>query len=177
MFESETFPTVRWKREWATFVAAETLPDDGTPMPAALVFPFYGDRVALADIADRGWCIPSGHIEPDETPEAAIRREAREEAGVTLGETRCLGFFILTDLATGVARYAPTFVGSVASLTDVPDGSESRGRQLAPVEDVAGMYFSWDDLLAAVFTYAYEVKQEYLRSGVPLSSLVDEDEE
>lgn len=142
-------------------------------MPAALVFPFYGDRVALADIATRGWCIPSGHIEPEETPEDAVRREAQEEAGVTLGETRCIGYFVLTDAETSNIRYAPTYVGSVQALGEVPAGSESRGRQLVPVEDVAGMYFAWDDLLASVFTYAYDIKQEYLRTGTSLAALID----
>lgn len=173
LFASNTFPTVRWKREWATFIAAERLPADGTPMPAALVFPFYGDRVALADIVTRGWCIPSGHIESEETPEEAVRREAHEEAGVTLGETRCIGYFVLTDVETAGVRYAPTFIGSVRALEEVPAGNESRGRQLVPVEDVAGMYFAWDDLLAAVFTYAYDLKEEYLRPGTPLADLLD----
>ncbi len=131
--------------------------------------------MALADIVTRGWCIPSGHIESGETPEAAVRRESEEEAGATLGETRCIGYFILTNVETKHVRYAPTFVGSIRALTEVPAESESRGRQLVPVEDIAGMYFSWDDLLAAVFNYAYEVKQKYLRPGTSLASLLDLD--
>jgi len=73
----ERFPTVRWKRESATFVSGwhESEEPVGVPRPAALVFPFYGDRVVLADIQTRGWCIPSGHLEPGETAEEAVRRE------------------------------------------------------------------------------------------------------
>lgn len=171
------FPTVRWKREWATFVASETLPETHTPQPAALVFPFYGDRVALADIVTRGWCIPSGHIEEGETPEAAVRREAIEEAGVILGDVVCLGYFVLTDAETNIVRFAPTYIASVRSFEDIPTGSESRGRQLVPVEDVAGLYFSWDELLATVFEYAYEMKEERLRTGVPVATLMDDSED
>ncbi|MBC8137805.1 MAG: hypothetical protein H8F28_18140, partial [Fibrella sp.] len=46
----ESFPTVRWKRERATFVPCDSESEEptGFARPAALVFPFYGDRVVLA---------------------------------------------------------------------------------------------------------------------------------
>lgn len=167
------FPTVRWKHETATFVATDRLPDpDDTPAPAALVFPFYGDRVVLADIATRGWCIPSGHVEPGETFEESVRREAWEEAGATLGRVSLLGYFVLTHPDTGAVRHAPTFIGEVQGLSsDAPTGADSRGMQMVAVEDVAHLYFSWDALLAAVFTYAYTEKQRRFPSGTPLAAL------
>lgn len=169
------FPTVRWKREGATFVATDRVPAfPDVPTPAALVFPFYGDRVVLADIASRGWCIPSGHLEPGESAEEAMRREAYEEAGALLGKVVHIGYFVLTDLETGAVRHAPTFVGEVTGFTDIPPGMESHGMQMVNVEDVAGLYFAWDDLLAAVFTYAYAQKEHCLRSGLSLASFIQE---
>lgn len=172
-FKPPRFPVVRWKRETATFIASNAPPDDpDVPAPAALVFPFYGDKIVLADIVTRGWCIPSGHVEGGETFEEAVRREAREEAGVTLGRVACLGYFVLTDVATGRVRHAPTFVGEVLGLGDGPFTSDSRGRQLVNVEDVAGLYFAWDDLLAAVFAHADDERQRLFRPGVLLSALI-----
>lgn len=165
----ETFPTVLWKRERATFAAASVAPEDDVPEPAALVFPFYGDRIALADIGGRGWCIPSGHIEPGETTEEAVRREAYEEAGLTLGTVLYIGYFLLTDGDTGETRRAPTFIASVTGIGPIPDGSESRGMQLVGEEDISSLYFSWDALLASVFAYAVEEKQVRLRPGISLS--------
>jgi predicted NUDIX family NTP pyrophosphohydrolase len=41
---------------------------------------------------DRAWTIPKGEIDSDETPEAAARREFREEIGIeAVGELRPLG--------------------------------------------------------------------------------------
>ncbi len=164
------FPTVRWKHETATFVATSEQPDPATA-PAALVFPFYGDRIVLADIATRGWCIPSGHVEPGETFEEAVRRETVEEAGATLGRVAYLGYFVLTDTRTGGVRYAPAFVGEVRGFSGAPAGADSRGMQMVAVEDVAACYFAWDDLLAAVFAHAYREKLRRFPAGVPLRAL------
>lgn len=170
--DAGAFPAVDWKRERATFAVGPI--DETLPAPAALVFPFYGDRIALADIPDRGWCIPSGHREPGESAEAAVRREALEEAGVILGRVVALGHFILTDRETGAVRQAPAFVGDVVGLVDLPEATESRGRFLANQEDVAAHYFAWDALLAAVFAYAATVRERELRPGVSLAALREE---
>lgn len=158
------FPTARWKDETAAFVP--------TPCPqrpfAALVFPFYGDRVVLADIDGRGWCVPSGRLEPGEDAVQAARREAFEEAGVRLGKTLPLGHYVLTR-DDGSVRRAAVFVGSVDALEAIPEASESRGRQMLAIEDVAGAYYAWDALLGAVFAHAWEVKERLLRPGVRLS--------
>jgi 8-oxo-dGTP diphosphatase len=160
------FPKAQWRNDHATFVRGESV---GFPTPAALVFPFYGDKIVLAEISGRGWCIPSGHLEPGETPEEAARREAFEEAGVTLGRVVCLGYFVLTDTQTGAIRHAPTFIADVQGLSELPEGSESLGRLLANLEDIDGLYYNWDDLLAAVFEEAATARESLLLSGITLA--------
>ena len=54
---------------------------------AAYVLAFEGNDLLMADL-DRGVDIPGGHIDPGETPEQAMRREALEETGATLGPAR-----------------------------------------------------------------------------------------
>jgi hypothetical protein len=67
------------------------------------------------------------------------------------------------------------FIADALGFADVPEASESRGRFLAGVEDVADLYYTWDALMAAVFAYADERRTELFRVGTPLSSLLGGD--
>jgi ADP-ribose pyrophosphatase YjhB (NUDIX family) len=55
-------------------------------IPSAAVLPRDdAGRILLVRVIDTGqWAVIGGAIEPDESPEHAARREAEEEAGVTL---------------------------------------------------------------------------------------------
>jgi 8-oxo-dGTP diphosphatase len=165
-FGCTSFPKVAWQNDDVTFQ-----PDLSSETPAwALVFPFYGDRVVLAQIPGRGWCIPSGRIEPGESAEEAARRETFEESGATLGRIAPLGTFTLTSRTTGEVRHGVAFLGDVMNLEDLPEGTESEGRLLMPIEEVESAYFAWDVLLAAVFAHAEARRLQLLPAGV---SLVD----
>ncbi|MEM8626199.1 MAG: NUDIX domain-containing protein [Pseudomonadota bacterium] len=81
---------------------------------AVTVLPYdpVGDRVLLIEqfrpaVAARrdpnAWCIevPAGRIDTDEGPEIALRREAREEAGITLGRLEAYpGYYATPGLAS-----------------------------------------------------------------------------
>jgi 8-oxo-dGTP diphosphatase len=175
----EPFPTVYWAA-WdsdATFLPGEHLPPESEGrLWAVLAFVFYGDRVALADIAGRGLCIPSGRIEPGETLDEAAARECWEETGARLHpeRRRLIGCYRLTPRGgpqAGQARYCPVFVAEALAFEPIPAGSESRGLTLAAWEDVADVYFAWDPLMAAVFGYAEARRNALFPVGVPLSSL------
>ena len=160
---------MRWRNEAATF-HSQAPTDSSVPMLHALVFAFYGDKIVLAEIPGRGWCIPSGRIEAGETPEQTARREAFEEAGATLSRVVPLGYFVFTDSEKRTVRYAPAFVGEVVGLGELPEESESQGRFLANLEDVAGLYYAWDELLAAVFDAAAEAR---LPAGTSLAAFTE----
>ena len=156
------FPTAKWGSYRAEFVLSSA-----APVTHVVVFPFYGDLIVLAEIINRGWCIPSGHIEPGETPEMAAHRESMEEAGIELGPLTQLGAFVLTA-EDGTAGAANAYIATVTKMHDAPTGSDSAGRALFRVEDVSETYYHWDELLDTAFQYAWSRAQKDLRIGYPI---------
>jgi nudix-type nucleoside diphosphatase (YffH/AdpP family) len=83
----------------------------------------------------------AGRIDPGETPEAAARREAVEEAGLTLGALE------------KVAEYYPTpgavteYLYSYVALCDLPDGVAGIFGATEEAEDIKGHLLSFDRLV------------------------------
>jgi ADP-ribose pyrophosphatase YjhB (NUDIX family) len=51
-------------------------------------------RILLVRRSDDGlWCLPCGWVEPNESPEEAVIREVREEAGLDVKPTHLVGVF------------------------------------------------------------------------------------
>jgi len=153
---SSEFPIVTWGRSQATYVPFGAPLPAGSPRTAVLVFAWHEGRCVLADIAGRGWCIPSGRIEPGETPEQTARREAQEEAGLTLGPLTCIGHTLLTHTETGHTETVPAFAAPVLRFDPLPEGFESGGIRLVDRSELPDCYFLWDPLIAAVFDHAFE---------------------
>ena len=122
---------------------------------AALVFPWVEDRVVICDIADRGWCIPSGRVEPTESSLDAVRREAVEEAGVHLGCVQYIGCYRMSDRTE--VRWADCFTARVRCLTEISMPEESRGRRIVTLDELPAIYHLWNELTRCVFAHAYEV--------------------
>jgi ADP-ribose pyrophosphatase YjhB (NUDIX family) len=69
-------------------------------------------------------------------------------------------------------RYCPVFVAEALGFEPVPAGSESHGVLFAAIEEVADVYYTWDPLMAAVFEYADEQRQELFPAGTPLADII-----
>ena len=124
--------------------AVTVLPYDPRRDLVLVVEQFRAGPLARGDA--QAWQIEAiaGRIDPGETPEAAARREAVEEAGLRL-----------TALIP-VAQYYPStgavseYVYSYVALTDLPEGSAGVFGVASEAEDIRGHLISFDRLLELV---------------------------
>jgi len=122
---------------------------------AALVFPWKGEEVLVCDIAERGWCIPSGRVDPGETSLQAAVREAREEAGAVLDDVQYIGCYQIQD--KNEVRWADCFTAHVRELKEILASEESMGRRFVMFKDLPEIYHLWNELTKQVFSHSLEV--------------------
>ncbi len=131
---------------------------------ASLVFPWKDEQVLLTHICDRGWCIPSGRVEPNESSIEAAHREAREEAGAILSDLLYLGCYRITERSE--VRWADVFVARVQELVDIPleFHTETYGRRLVDFDQLPDLYHLWNPLTEAVFIHSRDVLRRHISS-------------
>lgn len=122
---------------------------------AALVFAWRDEEVLVADISGRGWCIPSGRVEPSESSEEAVRREALEEAGAVLKDIQYIGCYQISERST--VRWADCFVAHVEDLMEIQSVGESKGRRFASLNELPEIYHLWNELTSEVFEHSRKV--------------------
>ncbi len=122
---------------------------------AALVFPWQEEEVLLCHIGDRGWCIPSGRVEPYESSLETVRREAVEEAGAVLCDVQYIGCYRI--LERDEVRWADVFVAQIEALVPIGMPEESLGRRFVRFEELPESYYMWNELTQMVFEHSREV--------------------
>lgn len=139
-----TFSEIATRAAFLSGDAVTVLPYDPARDLVLVVEQFRAGPLARGD--GQCWQIEAiaGRVDPFETPQDAARREAIEEAGLTL-----------TDLLP-VAQYYPSpgakteFLYSYVALTDLPDGCAGIFGVADEVEDIRGHLISFDRLMDLV---------------------------
>lgn len=147
------FPTGRYGRQTLRFFPAPFR----APLRAfaGLVFPWQDESVLVCNIVGRGWCIPSGRVEPSEESLEAVKREALEEAGAVLGDVQYIGCYQITE--RNETRWADCFAASVQDLVEIQVVEESSGRRFMTLEELAEHYHVWNELTERVFLHSRDV--------------------
>lgn len=90
--------------------------------------------------------VPAGRVDGDETPEAAARREAEEEAALALGAlVPALRYYPSPGM---LAEYLYTYIG----LANLPDGAAGTGGLHSEAEDIRGHLVPFARLMEMVET-------------------------
>jgi 8-oxo-dGTP diphosphatase len=126
---------------------------------AALVFPWVEDQVVICDIVGRGWCIPSGRVEPNETSAEAVRREALEEGGIVLSCLQYIGCYHISERRE--VRWADCYAAHVAELGEIGMAEESKERRLVRLDELPELYHNWSELTSMVFEHSAEVLRRH----------------
>ena len=125
--------------------AATVLPYDPLRDRVLLIEQFRPGPFARGDA--QPWLLEpiAGRVDPGETPEAAARREALEEAGLVLDRLVAVGAYYPSPAAK--SEYLYSFV----ALTDLPDATAGvAGGVAGEHEDIRTHLVSFDDLLALI---------------------------
>jgi len=119
-------------------------------------------RFLLARHVGRGWTIPGGHIEPGESPDTAMRREAMEEAAATIGDAVVVATERV-DLIEGAANprypqpsYQVFFLALVERLDVLVPNEECTESRLFPVSEALRLP-GWPKLNGDLFDAGVEM--------------------
>jgi len=123
--------------------AAVLLPYDVARDSVLLIEQFRAAIYIAGEAAPWTWEPPAGLIDPGETPEQAARREAREEAGLTVDRLERVGSLYPSSGSSG--EYIHIFCG----LTDFAS-IEGGGGVPSEGEDIRSKVISFQDLMAGV---------------------------
>ncbi|MFQ3610274.1 MAG: NUDIX hydrolase [Fimbriimonadales bacterium] len=148
-----------WAGRWMQFMPVEAYPKPPAPLCYVVVLILNEQgQFLLANIRDRGYCVPSGRIEPGEAPEQSARREAYEEAGAVLQELQLIGWYLLEPCSPKEPEpcASPVYLAHAeqVGLPEMP--AESLGTHWATLDELPTLYYDWSPLLEAVFRYAWE---------------------
>ena len=137
---------IKGKQVTFSLLPASTLPPlDKVTSVAVVPFTDKGD-VVLA-LLDRGADIPGGHMHKHETTlEQTARREAMEEAFITLGPLKT-ALVIQSDFygsAPHELTYMVVMTGIVTAFHDEKPDGETMGRKIMPPNDFIAAYTAGD---------------------------------
>ena len=82
----------------------------------------------------REWYLPGGGVKKGETLEQAIRREAAEEIGATLGDLQFFGVY--TNFYEGKSDHVIVFACNTFTLTGQTDAGEIERFDCFPLDDL-----------------------------------------
>lgn len=118
------------------------------PKPVTSILLHKGKNVLLIKRANKPlqnyWCLPGGYVNYDETPEQALKRETKEEIGVSIKINNLMGIYRIENDPRGI------------NLDLIYEGEISRGKIKLSDEHSEYTFFPHDNLPSKI---AYKHRQ------------------
>lgn len=157
-FTAEYWPKTHSRVEFFPVTASPRL-----PITAVKIYAFRDGKLLLTNIANRGWDLPGGHIEPDETPDQAVVRELQEEAGAQAESFELIGYLKITNEKENEHNKKYPKISCIlvykAYNTTVNTSHdfqlEASECRFVPIDQLPQVHHGWNEAKAQVIDYAF----------------------
>ena len=133
------------------FHPANTLPNNPDNITSVMGAVFNDGNLLLTKPI-RGWGLPGGHIEDNESPEECLRRECIEEAGVEIGNLKLIGYWKTKKLKKLESNkiypdegFQLLYIADAIKVNDFVPMHEVSERMFIPTEEVRNIHHNYDN--------------------------------
>lgn len=129
-------------------------------------FCFYKNKLLLVNLSHRGWDIPGGHVDLNETPMEGFKREAMEE-GYVEGKYQYLGYIVVDhnenpnwndNSPYPKVGYQLFYRMDIEILHSFAGEHEASQRLFIPPGEVSDYYRDWHELNQEILNYASSIE-------------------
>lgn len=142
---NHAFPKFMWGQNTEVqFEPFAEAPKD-IPVTSCMVIAVHNRSHVVISRPERGWGLPGGHVEKDETPQEAVVRELHEEAAVIIDPKtlRVVGGWRAKKIRKTEANskypdeaFQLLFIAEVVTVDEFAPEHEALERKLVPTEEV-----------------------------------------
>lgn len=170
--KSYSFPVVFWGEEKSTkvtFNISEKPPKEQSAITSVMCAVFKDNKILLVK-PKRGWGLPGGHIEKNESPQDALKRECLEEADAEIKNIKLIGYWETNKIIELESNrqypdrgYQLLFMADLEKLHSFKKRFEVDARRFASPEEIAALHHNYANV-EEIFRYILDVKLANIRT-------------
>ena len=161
-----SFPVMFWgekKSTKVTFKISSKLPSEQSTITSVMCAVFSNNKILLVK-PKRGWGLPGGHVENDESPIDAIKRECAEEAAIEIINIKLIGFWEANKIVELEANkqypkrgYQLLFMADLDKMHEFKSIFEVNDRRFVKPSEVAELHHNFANF-DAILRYITDIR-------------------